>query len=531
MGGEDPGRHARRARAAALDRSARARARRRDRDRISAGRGAAPRSARAQARGPGPSARGRSEGARRRERGARTRDRGAAHGRRRDRRSCARGSRDGLSRRDRAAGEFKMTSRASAMTRYQRALRRAAKVSIGAPAGALACVVVAVGGVDGAAVFGPRIPLAQAIVATAALALVVIAVIRRAQFAPPPARAQRVSMWLAAAEDLADLELALALVAGMHVIIATTGGQRSPAYPVLYGLVAFSATVLARPGAIATGGAALFLEAALSPDSRAVRSRDEEERLLASGGVGMIGDATSWVLATIKRSLGATTVALLWVDDASDRLRLKDIASEADDITEQPKLAHTGVLGAVLRDRTPLLVGATKPNQIPYYDSAHAGVALIAVPILEGIHLRGILAADRETPFAEADRDLMSDAGGQVLRVVQSEQVFRAVERAKYEHERFFTATAMRGRALTPEQVMETAFDACAAIVEYDAAAIALYDKDRARHRVAAVRLGPNGDGLVDPKQLAELEFKDNAGLASMVVKNRHYLPVFCDIV
>ncbi|HET9990822.1 MAG TPA: sensor domain-containing diguanylate cyclase, partial [Kofleriaceae bacterium] len=265
--------------------------------------------------------------------------------------------------------------------------------------------------------------------------------------------------------------------------------------------------------------------AALSPVSRAPRSRDEEERLLAIGGVGMIGDATNWVLSTIKRSLGATTVALLWVDDASDRVKLKEIVSDADDITEQPKLATAGVLGAVLRDRTPLLVGATKPNQIPYYDSARAGVALVAVPIMEGPHLRGILAADRDTAFAEADRDLMTDAGGQVLRVVQSEQVFRAVERAKYEHERFFTATAMLGRALTPEQVMETAFDACAAIVEYDAAAIALYDKDRARHRVAAVRLGPGGAGLVDPKQLAELEFKDNAGLASMVVKNRHYLP------
>src|SRR6185312_7580690 len=94
-------------------------------------------------------------------------------------------------------------------------------------------------------------------------ALVVIAVIRRAQFAPPSARAQRVSMWLAAAEDLADLELALALVAGAHVIIAVTGGQRSPAYPVLYALVAFAATVLARPGAIATIGGAMFLEAAL----------------------------------------------------------------------------------------------------------------------------------------------------------------------------------------------------------------------------------------------------------------------------
>jgi diguanylate cyclase (GGDEF)-like protein len=477
-------------------------------------------------------------------------------------------------------------------SRWRRAGRRAAKVSIGAVACAFACVVVGVGGVDGASLLGARIPLPQAMVATATLALVAIAVIRRVQFTPPSARAQRVSMWLAAAEDLADLELALALVAGVHVVIAVTGGQRSPAYPLLYAIVAFAATVLARPGAIATLGAALFLEgallvrtgiadvtaitaglhviylagaaaahavllrglatryrrrrakrlddelvalrdsardyrliaSALGPGSRAPRSRDEEERLLAIGGVGMIGDATSWVLATLKRSLAARTVALLWVED-DDHVKLKDIVSDADDITETPRLPSAGVLGAVLRDRAPLIVGATKPGQVPYYDGARAGVALVAVPILETGHLRGILVADRDAAFAEADRDLLADATAQVLRVVQAEQVFRAVERAKYEHERFYQATAMLGRALTPEQVMETAFDACAAIVEVDVAAIALYDKDRARHRVAAVRIAPGGEGLVEPRQLAELEFRDNAGLASMVVKNRHYLP------
>src|SRR5204862_131950 len=121
--------------------------------------------------------------------------------------------------------------------------------------------------------------------------------------------------------------------------------------------------------------------------------------------------------------------------------------------------------------------------------------------------------------------DLLADASAQILRVVQSEQVFRAVERAKYEHERFYQATAMLGRALTPEQVMETAFDAAAAIVDYDAAAIALYDKPRQRHKITATRLRAGGEGLIDPAQLRDLEFKDNAGLVSMVVKNRHYLP------
>jgi two-component system cell cycle response regulator len=473
--------------------------------------------------------------------------------------------------------------------RLQRAIRRAAKVSVGAVAAALACVVVAVGGVDGADLLGDRVPLPQTLVAGATLVLVVVAMIRRVQFVPPSARAQRVSLWLAAAADLADLELVLALAAGLHVAIAVSGGLRSPAYPLLYGLVAFAVTVLARPAALATLGATLLLEgallvrtglssapaavlhalflvgaagshalllrglatryrlrrarrlddelaalrdsardyrliaAALGPGSRAPRPRDEEERLLAIGGVGMIGDTLAWVLATLKRALGARTVALLWLEDDGERVKLKEVASDADDIREAPRLQSAGVLGAVVRDRQPLLVAATKPGQIPYYDGVHAGVALVAVPIVESGHLRGILAADRDAAFGESDRDLLADAGGQVLRVVRAEQVFRAVERAKYEHERFYQATAMLGRALTPEQVMETAFDACAAICEYDVGAIALYDKDRARHKVSALR--ERAQGLVDAKQLAGLEFRDNAGLASMVVKNRHYLP------
>ncbi|HET9626324.1 MAG TPA: GAF domain-containing protein, partial [Kofleriaceae bacterium] len=474
-----------------------------------------------------------------------------------------------------------------------RTVRRAIKVSIGALAGGLACAVVAAGGVDGAAVLASHPSLAMSMLVVAIAALVVVAVIRRVQFSPPSARAQRVSFWLAAASDLADLELALTLVAGIHVVIAVTGGLGSPAYPLLYGLVAFAMTVLARPGAVATLVAAILLEAALlartriaeptvlasgihvayligaamahvlllrgltaryrrrraarldeellalrdaardyrliaaalGPASRAPRGRDEEERLLAIGGVGMIGDAASWVLATLKRSLGATTVALLWIDDDGERVKLKEVASDADDITENPRLASAGILGAVVRDRQPLLCAATKPGQLPYYESGRAGVALVAVPLIEHGHLRGILAADRELPFSEADRDLLADASAQVLRVVQSEQVFRAVERAKYEHERFYQATAMLGRALTVEQVIETAFDAAAAIVEYDVASIALYDKAKARHKIAAVRIRPGGEGIIDPTQLTDLEFKDNAGLASMVVKNRHYLP------
>jgi diguanylate cyclase (GGDEF)-like protein len=474
-----------------------------------------------------------------------------------------------------------------------RSFRRAGKASIGALAGALACALIAAGAVDGAVLGEEGAGLGPSLLVAAIAALVAATIARRLRFEAPSARAQRVSFWLAIAGDLADIEVSLALIAGSFTAIAFSGGNQSPLYPLIYAVIAFAATLLSRPGAIAAIGAAILIEvglawrapswreaavplathvafligaavahalmlrgliqrhrrrralrldresaasresardyrliaAALGPASRAPRPRDDEERLLAAGGVQIITDQAAWVLATLKRSLDARTVALLWLDDDGERLKLKEIISDRDDVILQPRLPSAGVLAAVVRDRAPLLLAATKPGQLPYYLGGGDGAAFTGVPVLEGPHVRGVLCADRLAPFGDRDRDLLADACSQILRTVQAEQVFRSVERAKYEHERFFQATAMLGRALTPEQVMETAFDAAAAIVEYDAAAVTLYDRERGRHRVAAVRVTPGERALIDPERLANLEYADNAGLAAMVVKNRHYLP------
>ncbi|HVV85960.1 MAG TPA: diguanylate cyclase [Kofleriaceae bacterium] len=475
-----------------------------------------------------------------------------------------------------------------------RSLRRAAAVTRG-PALALgACALVALG--PAPTDLRTATPTPGSLLVLAAVgAVLVAAILRRVHYQPPSERAQRVSWWLSAAPAFVDLEVALAIAAGVHAVLAVTGGLASPVVPLVYGLVAFGLTLLGTAGAVATIAApvaiaaawivrapspralmvtaavhaaflagaaaahALFLRglvashrrrralrldrevaaiaeaardyrlmaAALGPASRAPRSRADEERLLAAGGASLIADACAWLLATVKRSLEARTVALAWLDADGERLKLKEIVSDRDDLVADPRLPTAGVLGAVVRDRQPVLLAAAKSGQLPYYDdpSVGAGAAVLAVPVLEGPHLRAVLCVDRTRPFTDADRELLADATDQLLRAVQSEQVFRAVERAKYEHERFFAATAMLGRALTPEQVMETAFDACAAIVDYDAAAVTLYDRERGRHRVAAVRLKPGAEPILDAEAVAGLEWKDNAGLAAMVVKNRHYLP------
>jgi diguanylate cyclase (GGDEF)-like protein len=191
-------------------------------------------------------------------------------------------------------------------------------------------------------------------------------------------------------------------------------------------------------------------------------------------------------------------------------------------------VSPSGALGAVLRDRHIVNLPHTRPGQIPYYEYAGADASgpLLVVPVCDGAHLRGLLCADRaDGAFSERDADLLARAAAQIVHAVHGEQVFIAVERAKYEHERFYRASAMLGRALTLEQVLDTAFEAAAEIADYDLAVVTLFTPETRRHKVEGVRLRPDASPIASPEALAQLEFKDNAGLVSMVVKNRHYLP------
>ena len=275
-----------------------------------------------------------------------------------------------------------------------------------------------------------------------------------------------------------------------------------------------------------------LISAALGAESRPQRSRAEEEHMLAAGGIQTINASVYYTLSLLQRLLPARTCVLLWLDPRGEALAIKEVITAAPDgedisieaVTGASAIPLQGVLGAVVHDRAPLLIPRTKPGQVPYCGSRPEG-SFAGVPVMAGAHLRGIVCAHRDDPFGDRELAVMTGATEQILRCVQSEQLLLAVERAKYEHERFYHASAMLCQALTVEEVMETAFDAARQIVDYDVAAISIYDPERRRHQVKSVRIAPGGDGLVAHDELADLKFRDDTGLVSMVVKNKHYLP------
>jgi two-component system, cell cycle response regulator len=262
-----------------------------------------------------------------------------------------------------------------------------------------------------------------------------------------------------------------------------------------------------------------LISTALSADSR-VRTRAEEEEKISQGSIETIHQQLWNLLLMLKKSLSLQTCALLWLDESGDRLKVKELCTDAAHFVEEPIPARTGVLGAILKEARPFVLGAPRPSLLPYYAGPVEVAAFMGVPVQEGLTLRGVLVADRklDVPFTEADADLLSCAAAQVLSVVQSERVFQAVERSKHEHERFYRASAELNRALTLAEVYDAAIAGARGVCDFDFAAIATYDPVRRAHTIRRV-VGPWAENLDGTTH------KDPSSMVAMVVKNKLALP------
>jgi two-component system cell cycle response regulator len=262
-----------------------------------------------------------------------------------------------------------------------------------------------------------------------------------------------------------------------------------------------------------------LITTALSPEGR-VRSREEEEVKISQSSVETIHQQLFDTLELLKRVMDLQTVALLWLDETGERLKVKELCSDLGNVTESPIPARTGALGAVLKDARPVILEAPRASLLPYYLGPTTVMAFIGVPVSEGRNPRGVLVADRalDRNFTLADAEILTNAARQVMRVVQSERVFQAVERSKHAHERIYRASAELNRALTLEQVYDAAISGARGICDFDFAAIATFDPRRGTHTLRRA-VGEWSEGLEGTSH------RDPASIVAMVVKNKHALP------
>ena len=170
-----------------------------------------------------------------------------------------------------------------------------------------------------------------------------------------------------------------------------------------------------------------LISTALSPESR-VRTRAEEQEKLSQGSIQTIHQQLFYNLDLLRTALGLQTCALLWLDEAGERLKVKELCTDSPHVVEGAIAAGGGVLGAILKELRPFVLEAPRLSLLPYYAGPAEVGAFLGVPVVEGRTARGILVGDRADArkFEPADVALLASAAAQVVRVVQSERVFQA---------------------------------------------------------------------------------------------------------
>jgi diguanylate cyclase (GGDEF)-like protein len=258
----------------------------------------------------------------------------------------------------------------------------------------------------------------------------------------------------------------------------------------------------------------------LGEDSK-LRSRAEQEEKLSQGSIETIHQQLLHTIELLRQALGLKTCALLWLDSTGEKLKLKELSTSAQNIAEGALSARSGVLAAVLKEGRPCTLESPRPALLPYYQGPEEVSAFVGVPIFEGKTPRGLLVGDRATgpAFTVGEADLFSSAAAQILRIVQSERVFQAVERSKHEHERFYRASTALNRALTLDEVYAAAIEGARGVSDFDFVAIAAFDGKTGVHSIVQA-VGEGSEALVGTSH------RDGTSVSSMVAKNKLALPV-----
>jgi diguanylate cyclase (GGDEF)-like protein len=252
-------------------------------------------------------------------------------------------------------------------------------------------------------------------------------------------------------------------------------------------------------------------------------AKEREEDRLARSSVEEIHESVHYALELLRRTLDLHTAVLLWQNDAGTHFRISELSSSSEDISDAPISVGDGVFAVVVGDKKPVALTKLRPSyKVPYYIGPCPIQSFLAIPVLEGETVRGVLAIDRTSgnPFTPHEQELVAQAARYCHRAIQNERVFLQLERAKVEQSKLYRAARSLGAALGEKDVLDAGVRAAREIASFDLALVTSYDEDKKMHEVSAAK---SSDGEVD--QYVGLKFQNNTGLVSMVVKNKFPLP------
>lgn len=273
-------------------------------------------------------------------------------------------------------------------------------------------------------------------------------------------------------------------------------------------------------GAIANDARAFRLNATTGSKSPH-DGRDREAERFTDSSINRLNGAMDHHVNLLKRTMRLHTCAVLWLDAHGETMTVKKQLSDTENVTTKPIHKGDGVLGAVLKHRKPLRLEGLRPGYagLSYYREPVAVTDFIAIPILEGDNLVGVLCADRidSQPFDKRDVETMEASMESLLSSIANERVFHRLQRAKSEQGKLLLASELLAKHLQEGDLLKAALLAVGRIVPFEIGAVALVSEEGDQRVCEAA--GPKSEKLLG------VVASPTESLAAAALKNRHYLP------
>lgn len=328
------------------------------------------------------------------------------------------------------------------------------------------------------------------------------------------------------------------LLSGMFAVIAGSGGQFSPCYPLVYlfwvsaptwvetrsrlaalvfGFVGLElalwwsfgtwvwfvehllfAAVFLGTHRLVFGGYLRWLreeqaqslarqERAYAQDAQDFRLRPEaQEQVLdrqKHASVASIHSTIDFELDLLRASIGVHSVLLFWPQDTQEGMRWRVKAYRASDSVRCTSLLDaSGFFAPLLKGESVLRVhGGVQRRHRFYYEHQDTPVqSVCAVAVGEDKALEGVLLADRldARPFSEAEVGILKRAGQHLTRCLAQERAFAQIEAQKTQHVQLHAASVRLSQALGMLQLQGSSLEALCMLLPNDLALLFVAHKE-----------------------------------------------------
>ena len=246
---------------------------------------------------------------------------------------------------------------------------------------------------------------------------------------------------------------------------------------------------------------------------------DTGEDVFTADDGGLLDTATELAHETC----GADVVTLLVLDGSGERFVVSSSTDELFLDSELP--AHLGIPGSVVRTGQAVVANHLRsemPGTLQAPGQPHPK-HVMAAPIHRGRRVVAVLLGQKWTGehFGADNLDKLKAYAKLLSYSLAAQKEVERVTDAHFELERFFDASRLLNSALTPDEVHSSAIKALRMIAPFDLTLVTWIE--------------PNGDHTVvhtsglDSSRLEGQTIDTERSLASMVVKNGHYLPFGCE--